>query len=321
MGGMIQGAKAKIWSIANHIAGGNPRPDLKIGLVAYRDIGDEYVTRDFALTSDLDSVYGNLRSFVATGGGDDPEHVNKALYDAVNNMKWSQGAMKMVFLVGDSPPHMDYKDGFDYHTIVKDAHKQEISVYAIRCGNNPETERVWKEIATLGHGVYASIAQDGGVAMVATPMDRELADLSHQLDGTTLVYGGIEEHERVATKMAVAAAAPAPAAADRAGYYAKSGAAMDSSDLVAESETGHLDVAKLEKEKLPEPMKKMSADEQKKFLAEKDKQRQEIVKKMNEVSSQRDSYLKNAKGAKGDGFDAVVDDAISAQGSAYSIKF
>jgi len=31
--------------------------DLRIGLIAYRDIGDEYVTRDFSLTGDLDSVF------------------------------------------------------------------------------------------------------------------------------------------------------------------------------------------------------------------------------------------------------------------------
>src|SRR3982750_1532331 len=50
MGGLIDGAKAKIWSICNQIATGKPTPELKVGLVAYRDRGDAYVTRVFDLT-------------------------------------------------------------------------------------------------------------------------------------------------------------------------------------------------------------------------------------------------------------------------------
>ena len=41
MGGLIDGAKAKIWAICNQIAGGKPTPDLKVGLVAFRDKGGQ----------------------------------------------------------------------------------------------------------------------------------------------------------------------------------------------------------------------------------------------------------------------------------------
>src|ERR1700742_4704144 len=63
MGGLIDGAKAKIWSICNQIAGGKPTPDLKVGLVAYRDKGDTYVTKVFDLTDDLDKVHAELKTF------------------------------------------------------------------------------------------------------------------------------------------------------------------------------------------------------------------------------------------------------------------
>src|SRR5438067_4133088 len=65
MGGLIEGAKQKIWAIANQIAGGKPNPDLKIGLVAYRDKGDEYVTKVIDLTDDLDAIHGELLKFKA----------------------------------------------------------------------------------------------------------------------------------------------------------------------------------------------------------------------------------------------------------------
>src|SRR5262245_23739862 len=70
MGGLIEGAKQKIWSISNQIASGKPTPDLKIGLVAYRDKGDAYVTKVTDLSDDLDAVHGNLKTFQAQGGGE-----------------------------------------------------------------------------------------------------------------------------------------------------------------------------------------------------------------------------------------------------------
>ena len=42
---LIEGAKQKIWSIANEMISAKPTPELRLGLIAYRDRGDEYVTR------------------------------------------------------------------------------------------------------------------------------------------------------------------------------------------------------------------------------------------------------------------------------------
>jgi Mg-chelatase subunit ChlD len=100
MGGLIQTAKEKIWSIATTMASAQQAPEIRIGLVAYRDRGDAYVTRVVDLSPDLDSVYATLMDFQARGGGDTPESVNKALYDAVHNMSWSQEdqAYQAIFL-------------------------------------------------------------------------------------------------------------------------------------------------------------------------------------------------------------------------------
>src|SRR5262245_49689034 len=83
MSGLIEGAKAKIWSISNQIASGTPSPDLKVGLVAFRDKGDDYITQVTDLSADLDAVYAKIKTFAAAGGGDTPESVNQALDDAV----------------------------------------------------------------------------------------------------------------------------------------------------------------------------------------------------------------------------------------------
>ncbi len=67
MSGLIDGAKQKIWSIASQMASGRPSPRVRLGLVAYRDRGDAYVTQRFDLTDDLDAIYGHLMQLQAGG--------------------------------------------------------------------------------------------------------------------------------------------------------------------------------------------------------------------------------------------------------------
>ena len=45
---------------------------------------------------------------LAGGGGDTPEHVAKALHEAVYRSNWSasKNSLKLVYLVGDAPPHL-----------------------------------------------------------------------------------------------------------------------------------------------------------------------------------------------------------------------
>ena len=129
MSGLIEGAKSKIWSIASFVARAQPTPDVRVGLVAYRDLGDAYVTRVYDLDDDLDRVYRRLLSFKADGGGDTPEHVARALHEAVHAMSWSpaaNNAVRLIYLVGDAPPHTDYQDGYDYSRAARDAAAQGI---------------------------------------------------------------------------------------------------------------------------------------------------------------------------------------------------
>ena len=60
MGPLIESAKRKIWSIATAIVDANPDAEIRMGLVAYRDIGDDYVTKNFELTTDIQDLYANL---------------------------------------------------------------------------------------------------------------------------------------------------------------------------------------------------------------------------------------------------------------------
>src|SRR5262249_23205436 len=121
MGPLIEGAKRKIWSIATTIIDCTPDADIRLGLVAYRDIGDSYVTKTFDLTTDIQGLYGDLLQLRAQGGGDWPESVNEALFVGVTKMSWSHGrnSTRIMFLVGDAPPHMDYAQDMKYPEVMR----------------------------------------------------------------------------------------------------------------------------------------------------------------------------------------------------------
>ncbi|HUR99213.1 MAG TPA: VWA domain-containing protein, partial [Pyrinomonadaceae bacterium] len=74
MGGLIDGAKQRIWGIINDVMQKPSKPRVRVGLVAYRDNGDEYVTKLLPITEDLDKVYTTLMDYRADGGGDTPEN-------------------------------------------------------------------------------------------------------------------------------------------------------------------------------------------------------------------------------------------------------
>ncbi|HXU69602.1 MAG TPA: vWA domain-containing protein [Polyangia bacterium] len=314
MSGLIDGAKRKIWSIAQFIAEGQPKPDVRIGLVAYRDIGDAYVTRFYDLSDDLDTVFEHLSSFEAGGGGDTPEHVSKALYDAVYKTSWTadQSALKQIYLVGDAPPHTDYSDGYDYKKISKHAHDLGIHINTIRCGSDPETAMVWNQIANSAAGEFASIDQTGGVRVAATPFDGEMQKLNAALVGTAIGYG--RGRAEVTRKVATATAMSAPAAADRAGYFGvKGGAVGGGGDLVDDVSNGKARIGDVKAEELPAEMAAMDESKREAYVKEKVAERNKIQTEINTVAKHRQEWLKKNAKDKTDAFDVQVEGALKKQ--------
>jgi hypothetical protein len=306
MGGLLEGAKRTVWSIASHIKDIDQQADLHVGLVAYRDLGDEYVTKDFALTGDLDAMFAELSSYYAAGGGDTPEDVDAALYDAVHKLQWRDGAKKMIFLVGDAPP-ASRGDVPRFEVTAKVAAEQQIVINTIRCGGDTDTAQAWQQISMIGHGEFSTIREDGGVQQIATPYDDKLAEVGRKMDETTIVYGDSGVRHAYEGKMAVAAAAPAAAKADRAGYMAKGGApAAAPEDIVGAVATGSATVDTIDTTKLPAEYQGKSKAELAKDLAEKAADRAKAQKEMGELSKQRDEYLKTHGAGGADGFDTAV---------------
>lgn len=325
MSGLIQAAKDKIWSIASSMASAQSQPQIRVGLVAYRDRGDAYVTQVVDLSEDLDSMYANLVDFRAEGGGDGPESVNQALYDAIHKISWSddQNIYKVVFLVGDAPPHMDYQNDVKYPESLATAKKKGIIVNAIQCGQNSLATQAWLQVAQLGYGKYFRVEQGGNAVAVKTPFDEKLAALSASLDDTRLYYGTAEEKAKKAGKVRATeklhATTSVESQARRATFNAsKSGKSnlIGKGDLVDDVSGGRIELSEIEHDTLPESLKPLAPAAQRALIEEKAARRKQLTSEIQALAEKRSTFLKkeleNRGGAK-DSLDQQLYDVVKEQ--------
>jgi len=327
MGGLIEGAKRKIWSIATAIVDSNPDADIRMGLVAYRDIGDEYVTRKFELTADIQDLYANLLELKARGGGDWPESVNEALDAAVNKMKWADGGdvRRILFLVGDAPPHMDYEQDTKYPVTLKVARQKEIIVNAVLAGNARDTERVWRDIAQNGNGRFIPIPQDGGqVVVIETPYDEEIIILQREINGTVIPYGprALQKRTEEKTKQLSQVAAAAPAQASEMASYLNKRAKVSSEavtgdgDLVADLNAGRTRFSDIGDDDLPANLRAMKPEQRMDEVNRQLASRKALNEKLAALVARRDRHIAEIRAKappKASSFDRAVEDTLKAQ--------
>ena len=296
MSGMIAGAKQKVWAIANKLKSADPTPEIRFGLVGYRDRGDAYVTKVYGLTSDLDDVYTNLYGFQAEGGGDEPESVNEALFKAVRDLQWSTDSevLRVIFLVGDARPHMDYANDVRYLEVCRLANRKGILINTLQCGHLEGTEEVWREIASKTNGSYAAILQSGGSIKIETPYDQEIIRLNLRLDATIVPYGSRDEQRNAAANKSLLSGMSSEAVADRSSYLSKAetGSVMAGrGDLLVEVMNGRQQVDALDEKKLDPKLQAMAPEARKEYVSEKLAERRALQTELAEVVAKRDATV------------------------------
>ncbi|MBA1341173.1 MAG: hypothetical protein C5S40_03450 [ANME-2 cluster archaeon] len=144
---------------------GNLRPNVWTGVVTFRDHSPEdetYVYKKLDLTTDIDKVMDDLCDIDARGGGDGPEAVADGLHIAVHDMDWSSDAMKVIFQIGDAPPHVfegngdssfrqGYPLGYECRGETEQAAKLGITIHTVGCSgikdyNHGTDRRVQRDI-------------------------------------------------------------------------------------------------------------------------------------------------------------------------------
>jgi Mg-chelatase subunit ChlD len=333
MSGLIAAAKEKIWSIANTLAAADPAPVIRMGLVGYRDRGDAYVTTFTDLSDDLDAVYTRLMRFSADGGGDTPESVNQALYEAVNQSSWSTDTdtYRVVFLVGDAPPHMNYRNDVPYSQSCRLAAQIGIIINTVQCGDIAETTPVWRSIARLSEGEFFRVAQSGNAVLYETPYDAKIAELSQDLDDTRLYYGDaaqkakMDERKQAADRI-YSAASPS-AVAKRTVFNSKEAGAknfLGEQELVNDVSAGKVAPEELKKEELPVELQGLAPEQLKDHIASRIQARKSLQTQIDDLAHQRQAYIEAKVLETGSGaqtLDAQIYKCIQTQASKKGIRY
>ena len=154
--------KAELSSIVGRIADASPGIDVRVGIVVYRDDGDEYVVRaaDFA---DVGAAQGSLAGERADGGGDYPEAMDRAMR-AMLDLGWRDDAVRIALLVADAPPHADrMRATFD---AALEARSDMIHVVPVAAsGVADEAQYLMRAMAAVTQARYLFLTDDSGIGL------------------------------------------------------------------------------------------------------------------------------------------------------------
>jgi hypothetical protein len=327
MDGLIGQAKTELWRIVNEIASyrrNGADPLVQVALYEYGNTSlpaeQGYLRLVSPLTSDLDAISEALFN-LTTNGGD--EYCGLAIHRATADLAWSTNPddYRAIFIAGNEP----FTQGkTDYRTAVAEATRKGIYVNTIHCGSLDEgVSGGWRDGADRGRGNYMAIDQGDRQVHVATPYDAEIAALGEKLNGTYVGYGrggrGKAMKERQEAQDRNSEKAGGSAAVERSVAKGKKGVYSNESwDMVDAKKQGKIKAAAaVPEEELPDEMKKMSPAQREAYLDQKAKDREEIQKKIEDLSAKRTKFLADAaaKGAKDkDGtFDGAMRKALKGQ--------
>ncbi len=329
MDGLIASAKVKLWDIVNNLAKAKPTPNLRVALYSYGnttyDRNAGWVRKELDFSTDLDAVYQKLNGLTTRGG---TEYVGRVCRDAIDQQKWTEekGGLKIIFVCGNEPASQDRL--VPLRDLATKAVTKGIIINPIFCGSaNAPDARDWRELADLAEGRFASIDQDGGTVAVATPFDKELAELSGRLNLTYCAYGAefkSKQANQLAQDLNTAKLGEA-AAASRAGTKAGGLYRNADWDLVDRLKMDpKFDVKKVPDAELSDELKKMKPEEREAHVKKMFAEREALQKKIADLDAQRQVYLSTereksqTKGGKA--FDAAVQGILREQAAKKGIE-
>jgi len=195
MGDEMAYIQAELDSIVARLKRDAGNLDLRIGVILYRDEGDDYVVRSTSLTGDIGSIRTMLAAQDANGGGDTPEAVDQAMI-AAGKLQWRPDAAKALLLVADAPPHGDRLDAtIDSTNRLRSRGVQIVPVAA--SGVEANAEYMMRTMAALTQGRYIFLTDDSGIGNSHEEPDVSCYVVTHldQLIGRVLA--GIAQGRRV----------------------------------------------------------------------------------------------------------------------------
>jgi Mg-chelatase subunit ChlD len=159
-------------------------PASRVAVVAYRDKGDEYVTKWVDFSFHTDKVQQFVAGLRADGGGDYPEAVKEAIEVAIDELSWRKTARRILILVGGSPPHKETVP--ELQRLVRSFREKNGAIGAVDV-----TDRLHKEYERadwVAHGAQGVFVATATPAFYHETTDA-YADIAHQGGGEMLTLG------------------------------------------------------------------------------------------------------------------------------------
>ena len=167
-------------------------PNSLLGIIAYGDYCDKdstYITKVLNLSNDVNKIKSFVKQIEKTGGGDEPEALEVALYNSATMMQWRTISKKAMVIVGDAPPHgvIDKLIQYNYQTETQKLKNLGVKIYAVQCGKDKTTEQTFRWIAKITDGIYLNL--------------NNIKDLKEALIGSIMKEAGAEKLDNYITKV------------------------------------------------------------------------------------------------------------------------
>ena len=297
MSGLIDQAKAQLWSIVNEFATTKKDgkvPDFEVALYEYGNDGlsseNGYVRRILPLTTDLDKVSEELFALRTNGGS---EYCGTVIKAATEELAWSASNedLKVVFIAGNEP----FTQGsIDFRKACPEAIGKGVIVNTIFCGDRAQgIETHWRDGATLADGKYMNIDGNAKAVHIAAPQDDEIARLATRMNDTYVAYGArgrvgkANQEAQDANVSSLSRKGAVQRALSKSSAHYRN-AEWDLVDALKEETVKLEDVKDAE---LPEEMKKMSVEERKAYVETKAKEREALQKEIGELNAARKTFV------------------------------
>lgn len=297
MDGLIEQAKSRLWNIVNTLTTlkySGKTPTIEIALYEYGNDGlsaeKNYIRQVTALTTDLDLISEKLFSLRTNGGS---EYCGAVISDATKELKWDDGKnnMKLVYIAGNEAFN---QGGINYKDAIGTALKNNIYVNTIFCGDQNEgIKLLWKDGADTATGKYFNINSNQTIQYILTPYDTKINELNIQINTTYVGYGVKGETKKMNQMVQDKNAESISAANSTERAVSKSSAIYrnDDWDLIDRVKEDKDALSKIKAEELPSELKGKSAEEIKKFVAEKTKERETIQKEIAALAKKRQDFI------------------------------
>jgi hypothetical protein len=164
MGDEISRIQSTISEISAKINAMDIKSKVRYSLVSYKDRSDTYRVKRYDFTSNLPVFKEELDDLSAGGGGDYKESLNEGLYHAIDKVTWTDqdDAVRLVFLIADAPPHLDYSDDIQYKDSMVNAVEKGIKIYPVASSGLDNTgEYIFRQLAQFTFAKFLFITYGG----------------------------------------------------------------------------------------------------------------------------------------------------------------